>query len=269
MQIADKIILVTGGASGIGRALCERFAKERAKGICVVDRDEDSGQRVAAAIGGMFVACDVGDEAQLQHAISETQQRLGPIDLFCGNAGMAFRDGPGSVAGSNNAQWTKIWEVNVMAHVYAARALLPQMIERGSGYFLITASAAGLLTQIGSSAYSVTKHGAVAFAESLAIAHGEQGIGVSLLCPQGVWTNMTRWVKESRNEPRREDAMLEPEQVAETVVQGLAEERFLILTHPITQDYIQHKAGDYDAWLRRMQRYRGKLREQAKARTRS
>lgn len=257
MLIAGKVVVVTGGASGIGRALCERFAREGAKGVCVADLDEDAGSGVAQAIGGLFVRCDVGDELQVQRLIAAAQDRFGPIDLYCSNAGMAFRDGPLHVADSSNADWTKIWEVNVMAHVYAARALLPAMLARGSGHFLITASAAGLLHQVGSAAYSVTKHGAVAFAESLAISHGDQGIGVSLLCPQGVWTNMTRWVKKS---PRGGDAMLNPDDVASAVVAGLADERFLILSHPITHDYMQNKARDYDGWLHGMRRYYAKLR---------
>ena len=261
MQIANKVILVTGGASGIGRGLCERFAREGAKGVCVADVDDTAGQQVAAAIGGKYIHCDVGDEAQVQRAIAETEAQFGPIDLYVSNAGIAFRDAGGLVAGSSNADWTKIWEVNLMAHVYATRALLPAMIARGSGYFLITASAAGLLNQVGSAAYSVTKHAAVGFAESLAITHGEQGIGVSVFCPQGVWTNMTRWVKES---PKGADAMMQPAEVAETVVQALAEERFLIVSHAQTKEYLQRKAADYDGWIRGMQRYRTKLREQAR-----
>jgi short-subunit dehydrogenase len=146
-----------------------------------------------------------------------------------------------------------------MAHVYATRALLPKMLARGSGHFLITASAAGLLHQVGSAAYSVTKHGAVAFAESLAISHKDQGIGVSLLCPQGVWTNMTRWVKKS---PKGGDAMQNPDDVADTVVKGLAEDRFLILSHPITQVYMQNKAKDYDSWVNGMRRFYTRLRSQ-------
>jgi NAD(P)-dependent dehydrogenase (short-subunit alcohol dehydrogenase family) len=262
MQIADKVILVTGGAHGIGRALCERFAREGAKGVCVADLDETAGRQVAEAISGIFVRCDVSDESQIQSAIRETEQRFGPIDLFCSNAGIAFADG-GHAAGSSNAEWTKTWEVNVMAHVYAARALLPTMIARGSGYFLITASAAGLLHQVGSAAYSATKHAAVAFAESLAITHGGQGIGVSVLCPQGVWTNMTRWVKES---PKGGDAMLQPDAVAEVVVRGLAESRFMILSHPVTKDYLQRKAADYDGWISSMQRFWHKVRGASPAR---
>jgi NAD(P)-dependent dehydrogenase (short-subunit alcohol dehydrogenase family) len=263
MQIAGKVIVVTGGASGIGRALCERFSREGAKAVCVADIDEAGGAQVAAAIGGSFVHCDVSDEARVQHVIAETEQRFGPIDLFCSNAGIAFRDA-GHVAGSSNAEWSKIWEVNVMQHVYATRALLPAMLARGSGYFLITASAAGLLNQVGSAAYSVTKHAAVGFAESLAITHGEQGIKVSVFCPQGVWTNMTRWVKES---PKGADAMLQPDAAAQEVVEGLAEERFLIVSHAQTKEYVQRKAADYDGWIRGMQRYRRKLREQRQPRS--
>jgi NAD(P)-dependent dehydrogenase (short-subunit alcohol dehydrogenase family) len=270
MQIAGKVVVVTGGASGIGRALCERFARDGAKGVCVADLDEGAGKQVADSVGGMFVRCDVGSEAEVKRLIAETEQRFGPIDLYVSNAGMAFWDGPAHVADSKNEDWTKIWEVNVMAHVYAARALLPAMLARGaeaaakhpratdcSGYFLITASAAGLLHQVGSAAYSVTKHGAVAFAESLAISHADQGIGVSLLCPQGVWTNMTKWVKRS---PKGADAMLNPEDVADAVVKGIAERRFLILSHPVTQEYIQNKAKDYDAWIRGMARAYAKQR---------
>jgi len=249
-------VVVTGGAHGIGRALCERLAREGAKGVCVVDLDEAVGTEVAKSIDGLFVRCNVGDEREVQRMIAEAEARFGPVDLYCSNAGVAYRD-TGHVAGSSNEEWTKTWEVNVMAHVYAARVLLPAMIARGSGHFLITASAAGLLTQVGSAAYSVTKHGAVAFAESLAISHADQGIGVSLLCPQGVWTNMTRWVKTS---PEGADAMMQPDAVAQTVVEGLAEDRFLILSHPVTKEYFQRKASDYGGWIRSMQRYRHKLR---------
>jgi NAD(P)-dependent dehydrogenase (short-subunit alcohol dehydrogenase family) len=256
MQIADKVIVVTGGAHGIGRALCERFHKEGAKGICVADLDEASGREVAERVRGNFVRCDVRDEAQLQGAIADTEQRFGAIDLFCSNAGIGVRDAGGLVSGASNADWTKIWEVNVMQHVYAARALLPKMIARGSGYFLITASAAGLLSQIGSAPYSVTKHAAVGFAESLAITHGEQGIRVSALCPQGVWTNMTRGQGDT---PQAGDGMLQPEDVAQCVVDGLAAERFLILPHPQVLTYMQRKTSDYDRWIHGMQRFRRKF----------
>lgn len=256
MKLTDKVIVVTGGAHGIGRALCERFHKEGAKGICVADFDEAAGTAVAAAIGGLFVRCDVRDESQVKSAIAKTEERFGPIDLFCSNAGIGIGDVGGSVAGASNADWTKIWEVNVMQHVYATRALLPAMIARGSGYFLITASAAGLLSQIGSAAYSVTKHAAVGFAESLAITHGEQGIAVSVLCPQGVWTNMTRGQGDT---PQAGDGMLQPEDVAQSVVEGLADQRFLILPHAQVLEYMQRKTADYGRWIRGMQRFRRKF----------
>ena len=256
MQIESKVILVTGGAHGIGRALCERFAKERAKGVCVADLDVETGKRVAESIGGSFVRCDVSDEAQVKDAIAEAERAFGPIELFVSNAGIAIGDRDGHVAGATNADWTKIWEINVMAHIYATRALLPAMLARGSGYFLITASAAGLLSQIGSAPYSVTKHAAVAFAESLAITHGEQGIGVSVLCPQGVWTNMTRGQGET---PQAGDGMLQPEDVAQSVVDGLSAERFLILPHAQVLEYMQRKTTDYDRWIRGMQRFRRKF----------
>jgi NAD(P)-dependent dehydrogenase (short-subunit alcohol dehydrogenase family) len=256
MNITDKVVVVTGGAHGIGRALCERFAREGARGLCVADLDEGAGRAVADAIGALFVRCDVRDEAQIKALISATEQRFGPIDLFCSNAGIAITDPDGLAAGASNADWTRIWEINVMAHVYAARALLPGMIARGSGYFLNTASAAGLLSQIGSAPYSVTKHAAVGFAESLAISHGDQGIGVSVLCPQGVWTNMT---KGQGDTPQAGDGMLQPEDVAECVMEGLREERFMILPHPQVREYLQRKAGDYDRWVQGMRKFRRKF----------
>jgi NAD(P)-dependent dehydrogenase (short-subunit alcohol dehydrogenase family) len=256
MQITDKVIVVTGGAHGIGKALCERFAKEGAKAVCVADLDESGAQQVAAAIGGMAVRCDVSDEAQIRGLIRDVEQRYGPIDLFCSNAGIYVADVNGLSAGADDAQWSKIWAVNVMAHVYAARALLPGMIARGSGYFLNTASAAGLLSQIGSAAYSTTKHAAVGFAESLAIAHGDQGIGVSVLCPQGVWTEMT---KGSGNTPQAGDGMLQPEDVAQCVMEALAADRFMILPHPEVTQYMQRKTADYDRWIGGMRRFRRKF----------
>jgi NAD(P)-dependent dehydrogenase (short-subunit alcohol dehydrogenase family) len=256
MQIKDKVIVVTGGAHGIGKALCERFAKEGAKAVCVADLDEPAAREVAAAIGGMSMRCDVTDESQIKAVIAEVQRRFGPIDLFCSNAGIFVTDVAGLAAGADDAAWAKIWAVNVMAHVYAARALLPAMIARGSGYFLNTASAAGLLSQIGSAAYSTTKHAAVGFAESLAIAHGDQGIGVSVLCPQGVWTNMT---KGQGDTPQAGDGMLQPEDVAQCVIEALAAKRFLILPHPQVATYMQRKSADYDRWIGGMQRFRRKF----------
>ena len=256
MHIKDKVIVVTGGAHGIGEALCKRFAREGAKGICVADLDEAAGRKVAEAVSGIFVRCDVGDETQVRAVIAQTEQRFGAIDLFCSNAGIFFLDADGLAAGATNEQWQKIWQVNVMAHVYASRALLPKMIARGEGHFVITASAAGLLSQIGSATYSVTKHAAVAFAESLAITHGDQGIRVSVLCPQGVWTEMT---KGQGDTPQSNDGMLQPEDVAQCVVDALAAERFLILPHPQVAEYMQRKTADYDRWIGGMRRFRRKF----------
>jgi NAD(P)-dependent dehydrogenase (short-subunit alcohol dehydrogenase family) len=257
MELRDKVIAVTGGANGIGKALCERFANEGARGVCVVDLDEPGAHAVAQSIGGISMRCDVSDEAQIKHVIAETERHFGqPIDLFCSNAGIFFTDNGGMATGASNDQWQKIWQVNVMAHVYAARALLPGMIARGSGYFLNTASAAGLLSQIGSATYSVTKHAAVAFAESLAITHGDQGIGVSVLCPQGVHTKMTAGQGDT---PQANDGMLQPEDVAQCVVEALAEKRFMILPHPQVREYFQNKATNYDRWVGGMRKFRRKF----------
>lgn len=256
MQIKDKVIVVTGGAHGIGRALCERFAAEGAKGVCVADLDAAAGQAVADSIQGLFVRCDVSQEAQILAVIERTEARFGPIDLFCSNAGIFVLDGPEHAAGASEADWQKIWQINVMAHIYAARALLPKMLARGSGYFLNTSSAAGLLSQIGSSAYSTTKHAAIGFAESLAITHGDQGIGVSVLCPQGVVTNMTRGQADT---PQAADGMLQPSDVAQCVVEGLLADRFMILPHPQVREYMQRKAADYERWISGMRRFRRKF----------
>lgn len=256
MELQGKVVVVTGGSSGIGKALCERFAKEGARGVCVADLDEAAGRKVAESVGGIFVRCDVSDEAQIKSLIAQTEERFGPIDLFCSNAGIFFTDEGGLAAGASNEQWNKIWSVNVMAHVFAARALLPAMIARGSGYFMNTASAAGLLSQIGSATYSVTKHAAVAFAESLAITHGDQGIGVSVLCPQGVHTKMTAGQGDT---PQANDGMLQPEDVAQCVMEALAENRFMILPHPQVREYFQKKAGDYDRWVGGMRKFRRKF----------
>jgi NAD(P)-dependent dehydrogenase (short-subunit alcohol dehydrogenase family) len=257
MKVEDKVIVVTGGASGIGRAMCLRFHAEGARGIAVADINEAGAREVAEEIGGLALRCDVSVESDIVALVGETERRFGPIDLFCSNAGIGIPDGPGGMATSTpNQDWQKIWEVNVMAHVYAARAVLPGMIERGGGYLLNTSSAAGLLSQIGSACYSTTKHAAIGFAESLAITHGDQGIRVSVLCPQGVATPMTVGKEYS---PQAGDGMLQPSDVAESVIQGLEEERFLILPHPQVLTYMERKTSDYDRWLKGMCRYRRKF----------
>lgn len=250
MKIADKIVVVTGGANGIGRALCARFAAEGARAVIVADIDASGAAAVAKANPRVEAATvNVAVEADLAGLVHRVLEKHGRIDLFCSNAGIGIA-GDCSVP---DREWQRIWDVNVMAHVYAARAVLPDMLARGEGYLLQTVSAAGLLSQIGSAPYAVTKHAALALAEWLAITYGDAGIKVSALCPQGVRTNMLERAEFGGGAFLREGA-LEPEQVAETVVQGLDEERFLILPHPEAAEYFRRKAADYDRWLRGMRR---------------
>lgn len=248
MELSQSVAVVTGGANGIGRALCERFAAEGAR-VVIADVDLANALELERRIGGAAIQADVAREADIQRLVQETTRRFGGIDLFCSNAGVGVDGGPEAP----DESWRRSWEVNVMAHVYAARAVLPQMLEQKRGYLLQTISAAGLLTQLGSAPYAVTKHAALAFAEWLAITYGDQGIRVSALCPQGVRTNMLLKAEFGGGAFLLESA-LEPAQVAEAVVQGLAEERFLILPHPEVAEYFRRKANDYDRWLRGMRR---------------
>jgi len=256
MKLKDKVVVVTGGASGIGAALCRRFAEEGARAVVVVDCNEDGANAVAEEIGGVAMTADVTVEADVINVVNETENRFGHIDLFCSNAGITSMDGP-TAASAPNDVWEASWGVNVMAHVYAARAVLPKMIERGDGYLLNTSSAAGLLSQIGSAPYSVTKHAAVAFAECLAIAHGNDGIKVSVLCPQAVRTPMIGGFEDGN--VAGVDGVLEPSEVADCVIEALDEERFLILPHPKVLTYMQRKASDYDRWLGGMRRLRARF----------
>ena len=249
MLVKDKAVVVTGGANGIGRALCRRFALEGARGIVVADIDGEAAGKIAREIGGRAVSADVSREADIVRLVQETTEAYGPIDLFCSNAGIVVEGGPETPDGD----WQRIWQINVMAHVYAARAVLPGMLARGQGYLLQTASAAGLLTLLGSAPYSVTKHAAVAFAEWLAITYESAGIKVSCLCPLGVHTNMVASAGGGIGGLLREGA-IEPEVVAEAVVAGLKEEHFLILPHPEVAEFFRRKANDYDRWLRGMRR---------------
>ena len=241
MQLCDKVIVVTGGAGGIGAALCRRFAAEGARSVVVADRDAEGARRVAAECGGLAIAADVTSEPEVVALVEQATATYGPIDLFCSNAGIITAGG----VELPDAQWQRIWDVNVMAHIYAARAVLPGMLARGAGYLLQTASAAGLLTQIGSAPYAVTKHAAVALAEWLAITYGGAGIKVSCLCPQGVSTEMLNQASGGIADLLRETAMT-PEAVADAVVAALAEERFLILPHPEVAEYFRRKASDHE-----------------------
>jgi NAD(P)-dependent dehydrogenase (short-subunit alcohol dehydrogenase family) len=254
MKLAAKVAVVTGGARGIGRALCRRFAAEGARGVAVADLDGAGAEEVAREIGGLAVQVDVSREADIVQLVERASAAFGAIDLFCSNAGIATGGG----VETSDADWQRIWSINFMAHVYAARAVLPGMLARGEGYLLQTASAAGLLTQVGSAPYAVTKHAAVSLAEWLSVTYGDRGIRVSCLCPQGVRTNM---LAESVEGPGRflVEGALEPEQVADAVIAGLADERFLILPHPEVAEYMRRKATDYDRWLRGMRRMQAKL----------
>jgi NAD(P)-dependent dehydrogenase (short-subunit alcohol dehydrogenase family) len=252
--IADRVIVVTGGGNGIGRALCRRFAAEGARAIVVADVDGEAAARVAGEIEGTPVACDVSREADIARLVARATGDHGAIDLFCSNAGIAV-DGDEQTP---TAEWDRCWGVNVMAHVYAARAVVPSMLARGSGYLLQTVSAAGLLTHPQSATYAVTKHASLAFAEWLSMTYGDRGITVSALCPQGVRTEMLQRAAAG-GRAFLMDTALAPEQVADHVVHGIAEERFLILPHPDVAEYFRRKAGDYDRWLRGMRRLRRTL----------
>lgn len=249
MKLQDKVVVVTGGANGIGRALCRRFASEGPRAVVVADLDSNGATSVAEEIKGMAIPTNVAIGEEVERLVQQVLSTYGHIDLFCSNAGIAIEGGPEAP----DSAWQRIWDINVMAHIYAARAALPSMLDRGEGYLLQTVSAAGLLTSIGSAPYAVTKHAALAFAEWLSITYGDAGIKVSALCPQGVRTNMLLNSLGSGSSFLVESA-IEPEQAAECVVAGLAEERFLILPHPEVAEYFRRKATDYDRWLKGMRR---------------
>ena len=249
MEIAGKVCVVTGSASGIGAGLAQRFALEGARGVVVADVHLERAQGVAQAIGAQAVAlrCDVSREAEIQALVGAARERFGRIDVYASNAGIL---GPLGGIELEDALWERMWQVHGMAHVWAARAVVPEMIERGEGYFLVTASAAGLLNIVESAPYGVTKHAAVGFAEWLRIAYGRKGLRVSCLCPQSVQTDMTRDGTGSAGI----DGVLSPQQVAEVVVQTMREERFLALPHPEVAKYFLAKGQDYDRWLGGMQK---------------
>lgn len=252
MELRDKVIVVTGGASGIGASMCRRFAAEKPRAIVVADLQADAAGVVAEEVGGTAMSTDVAREADVHALVEHTVERHGPIDLFCSNAGL----GGGGGIEVPDEQWLRTWQVNTMAHLYAARAVLPGMVARGEGYLLNTVSAAGLLTNIGNAQYTVSKHAALGLAEWLAITYGDAGIKVSVLCPQGVKTPMLLGGADIGDEAANmllANAM-EPDDVAAAVVEGLRDEGFLILPHPEVLEYFRRKADDYDRWLAGMQR---------------
>ena len=255
MHIKDKVVVITGAASGIGRALAHRFTKDGAKRVIIADIDGTGLDQVARDTGALAIRTDVSQEAHIQHLIRRTEETVGPIDLYCSNAGIGL-DGGAEVPDSG---WQRIWNINVMSHIWAARVLVPLMTSRKSGYFLPTVSAAGLLTQIGSAPYAVTKHAALSFAEWLSVTYGDEGLKVSALCPQGVRTAMLLTAEPHSGTFLLEGA-IEPEVVAEAVVRGLETEQFLILPHPEVADYVNRKANDRDRWIRGMRRLQAKIR---------
>ncbi|NNE52230.1 MAG: SDR family oxidoreductase [Sulfitobacter sp.] len=254
MQFDEKSMVITGGGSGIGAAIA-RAASAKGARVCVADLDQGKAQAIADEIGGIAVQCDVGDEAAIQSVIERAEAAHGPVDIWVSNAGLGKGD-PSHAASQPNEHWELNWQVHVMAHVYAARALLPSMIERGSGYLVNVASAAGLLNQIGDAAYSATKHAAVSFAESLAITHGADGIGVSVVCPQYVATPLL-----GLSDADARANLLTADDVAEAVVAGVEAERFLILSHPDVAKYAAHRGADHDRWVSGMQMLRAKAIE--------
>jgi NAD(P)-dependent dehydrogenase (short-subunit alcohol dehydrogenase family) len=257
MELSGKVTLVTGGGSGIGRALAQRFAAEGAAAVVVADRDGDRAAGVASGIGPVAHAAtvDVADEAAVTELVHGTEERHGPIDLLVSNAGYGQ---PGGLELANE-DWLRMMDVHVWSHLYAARAVLPSMVARGQGYLLNTASAAGLLTQMDSGPYAVSKHAAVALAEWLAVNYGDDGVRVSVLCPQAVRTNIAPAAAFGRGGQASQDGVLEPDELADVVIDALREERFLVLPHPDVLTYFQRKASDYDRWLAGMRRFRARL----------
>lgn len=249
MNVAGKVAVITGAASGIGRALATRFAREGAKGVVLADIQADALATAAGAVKGLAVACDVTREADIRSLVDRAEQAFGQVDIFVSNAGV-YRSGGEEAP---DTIWNLNWDIHVMSHVYAARRVIPSMEARGSGYFIITSSAAGLLSHISSATYAVSKHAAVALGEYLSITHGERGVRVSVLCPQAVRTAMTAGITGTASSV---DGMLEPEVLADCVIETMDREQFLMLPHPTVLDYLRRKTADYDRWLSGMRKLR-------------
>ncbi len=249
MELQDRVAVITGGSGGIGLSMAKAFLAEGARAIMLADLNEEAVADAALELGCDGMACDVTDEAQIQAVVAATIEKHGQIDLFCSNAGAG---GEGTLTDASNEVWQRQWELHVMSHLYAARAVLPGMLERGDGYLLNTASAAGLLAALGSGPYTVTKGAAVKLAEFIAINHGDEGIKVSVLCPQGVNTAMApRSLGDGQT-----DGIIEPDELARTVVDCIREERFHVLPHPEVEEYVRRKGDNIDRWLHGMRRLR-------------
>ncbi|MEC7878884.1 MAG: SDR family oxidoreductase [Actinomycetota bacterium] len=266
MDLEGKVVVITGGGAGIGAAIARAMENANARQIVVTDINFDNAKAIAKEVNGSAKMVDVAKEEQIIELVQTVEEQHGPIDLFCSNAGFVTNAG----LEDTNERITQMWEVHVMAHIYAARAVLPQMIANGGGYLLNTASAAGLLTQIGSLAYSVTKGAAISLAQWLAITHHHQGIRVSVLCPQAVRTDIIVNSPDAVPEKEAEweeggvassDGILEPDEVASECIAAIQDERFLVLPHKQVEDYIKYRAEDMDRWLNGMRRFQDKLYE--------
>jgi NAD(P)-dependent dehydrogenase (short-subunit alcohol dehydrogenase family) len=254
MDIAGKVVAITGAGGGIGKALAEACAAAGAKHVAVSDLNEGAARAVAESIGGSGYRVDAGKGEEITRFIEDVERTAGPIDLYCSNAGVLVVDADfDNCASAPDDAWAKAWAVNVMAHVHAVRALLPGWKARGGGYFLMTVSAAGLLSQIGGAPYATTKHAALGFAESLAISHKDDGVRVSALCPQAVDTAMTQGKTMMGADI---DGVISAEQVAQSALEGVAQERFLILPHPSVTAYRAAKAENYERWIGGMAKMR-------------
>jgi len=250
MEVENKRVIITGSANGIGSSLSRVFKERNVKSMILVDLDESNNSKLANEVGGIPYKADVGSEDDIIKLVEFTKQEMGGIDIFCSNAGIS---GAGGLLNTSNEDWSNIWNVNVMSHIHAAKHALPSMLEQGHGYFMNTASAAGLLTQLGAAGYSVTKSAAVSFAEWLKITYGERGIGVSCLCPQGVRTPMVEDAPEIVGSLVSIDGLLEPDVVANEVIECIEKEQFLITPHPEVLEYMKIKASDPDRWINGMQ----------------
>lgn len=261
MELADRHVVITGAGSGIGAAIARRFAAEGARAVVVADVNAENAERIAGEIGGLAIRTDVSKEPEIRALVQKATDANGAIDLFFSNAGVP---GPGGGPEAADDEWQHTWEVNAMAHVWGARAVLPDMVKRGEGYLVSTASAAGLLTQVSALAYSATKHAAVSIAEWLAINYADKGIKVSCLCPQGVRTPMLELAVEQDpvgSQPLLAEGLIEPDEVAEVVVEGIRDERFLILPHENVARYLALKGAQPERWLNGMRKLVRQARE--------
>jgi len=252
----DQIVVVTGGSSGIGKALAGQAKREGAKHIVIADVADGAGRAVADSLGGSFYHLDVSSEADTAAMINDIETNIGPIGVYFSNAGVLFTDGPTFTCyGQSADQWNKAWAINVMAHLHAARALMPRFTKRGAGCFVITASAAGLLSQIGDALYSTTKHAALGYAEAMAIAHGDEGVQVSVICPQAVESNMTADM-DARKSTAAADGIMPADEMAKRAIDEIKEGHFMVRPHEQVVSYFQHKAENYDRWVGAMRKFR-------------